>query len=125
MALQAVGGKKQLSAILRSGARASRCTLVENTVEGSSASLASTSSSNSLAAMWSPNQSLSQLTPVKPVLLGHGNMESPTREASVKFIEPPDRKFICVVCARVLRYPVLFDECRHRSCSSCLSGLLR
>lgn len=36
-----------------------------------------------------------------------------------------DDKFLCVVCNQVLRYPVQFEECGHRCCSSCLSDLLR
>ena len=36
-----------------------------------------------------------------------------------------DEKYLCVVCNQILRYPVQFEECGHRCCSSCLSDLLR
>ncbi len=39
--------------------------------------------------------------------------------------EAIDDKYLCVVCNQVLRYPVQFEECGHRCCSSCLSDLLR
>ncbi|XP_077995572.1 TNF receptor-associated factor 4-like [Glandiceps talaboti] len=36
-----------------------------------------------------------------------------------------DKKYECAACCQVLRYPVQFEDCGHRVCSSCLPDLLR
>jgi hypothetical protein len=41
------------------------------------------------------------------------------------FCAPLDKVYECPVCSNVLRYPVLFEECGHRCCASCLPELLR
>ena len=38
---------------------------------------------------------------------------------------PLAEKYQCPVCKDVLRYPVQFEECGHRVCSSCFPSLLR
>lgn len=43
----------------------------------------------------------------------------------VVFLEPLDKKYECVMCTQVLRYPVQFESCGHYCCSSCLSELCR
>ncbi|XP_071486784.1 TNF receptor-associated factor 4-like [Diadema antillarum] len=40
-------------------------------------------------------------------------------------IEEVNKKYVCTVCQQILRYPVQFEECGHRCCSSCLPELLR
>ena len=45
--------------------------------------------------------------------------------AGVNFIGGLDRRYLCPICSNVLRFPVQFDECGHRVCSSCLPELLR
>ncbi|XP_033102352.1 TNF receptor-associated factor 4-like [Anneissia japonica] len=44
---------------------------------------------------------------------------------AVYFEEPFDKKYECVACNQILRFPVQFEECGHRCCSSCLPELLR
>ena len=46
-------------------------------------------------------------------------------DVEVAFVNKLDTKHECPVCCQVLRYPVQFEECGHRCCSSCLPELLR
>ncbi|XP_041456126.1 TNF receptor-associated factor 5-like [Lytechinus variegatus] len=46
-------------------------------------------------------------------------------DMEVVFTEEVNKKYICTVCQQILRYPVQFEECGHRCCSSCLPELLR
>ncbi|XP_067928241.1 TNF receptor-associated factor 4-like isoform X2 [Watersipora subatra] len=46
-------------------------------------------------------------------------------DVEIIFIDPLEKKYECPVCVRVLRYPVQFEDCGHRCCSSCLPELLR
>ena len=41
------------------------------------------------------------------------------------FIFPLQDKHKCPICQSVLRYPVQFEECGHRVCSSCFAELER
>uniref|UniRef100_A0A1I8I0J4 RING-type domain-containing protein n=1 Tax=Macrostomum lignano TaxID=282301 RepID=A0A1I8I0J4_9PLAT len=77
--------------------------------------------------------SVSTLQPVRPSS-GHsktsssgggGSIGGMTEEIEVVFLEELNKKYECPVCSQVLRYPVQFDECGHRCCSSCLPELLR
>uniref|UniRef100_A0A1I8G0B1 TNF receptor-associated factor n=2 Tax=Macrostomum lignano TaxID=282301 RepID=A0A1I8G0B1_9PLAT len=56
---------------------------------------------------------------------GGGGGGGITEEVDVVFLESLDKKYECPVCGQVLRYPVQFEECGHRCCSSCLPDLLR
>ncbi|XP_074642412.1 TNF receptor-associated factor 4-like [Tubulanus polymorphus] len=55
----------------------------------------------------------------------YGSSVSSRPEVEVIFVKPLDKKYECPVCCQVLRYPVQFEECGHRCCSSCLPELLR
>ncbi|PAA62246.1 hypothetical protein BOX15_Mlig027678g3 [Macrostomum lignano] len=57
--------------------------------------------------------------------VGVGSGIGITEEVEVVFLEQLDKKYECPVCGQVLRYPVQFEECGHRCCSSCLPDLLR
>ena len=46
-------------------------------------------------------------------------------DVDVQFVGALAMKHECPVCCQVLRYPVQFEECGHRCCSSCLPELLR
>ncbi|KAM7441510.1 hypothetical protein ABFA07_009398 [Porites harrisoni] len=41
------------------------------------------------------------------------------------FVFPLEKKYRCPICESVLRYPVQFEECGHRVCSSCFPELAR
>ena len=62
------------------------------------------------------------------LLSGKSNSSSLAGRAAdvdIIFIDPLEKKYECPVCVRVLRYPVQFEDCGHRCCSSCLPELLR
>ncbi|XP_033628157.1 TNF receptor-associated factor 5-like [Asterias rubens] len=46
-------------------------------------------------------------------------------DTEVVFVDQLHQKYECVFCNQVLRYPVQFEECGHRCCTSCLPSLLR
>ena len=41
------------------------------------------------------------------------------------FVFPLEKKYKCPICESLLRYPVQFEECGHRVCSSCFPELAR
>ncbi|XP_075246294.1 TNF receptor-associated factor 4-like [Convolutriloba macropyga] len=43
----------------------------------------------------------------------------------IVLLNPLDKKYECPVCHDILRYPVQFEDCGHRVCSSCLVDLLK
>ncbi|XP_064653213.1 TNF receptor-associated factor 4-like [Lineus longissimus] len=55
----------------------------------------------------------------------YGSNLSNRPEVEVIFNTPLEKKYECPICCQVLRYPVQFEECGHRCCSSCLPELLR
>ncbi|XP_013420704.1 TNF receptor-associated factor 4 [Lingula anatina] len=55
----------------------------------------------------------------------NGSLVSDRPNLEITFQEPLEKKYECPVCCQVLRYPIQFDECGHRCCSSCLPELLR
>lgn len=77
---------------------------------GSQASLRSSASNDSTASSDSARAETPKIT--------MGGLE-------VVFLEPLDKKYECVMCTQVLRYPVQFESCGHYCCSSCLSELCR
>lgn len=71
-------------------------------------------------------------TPLGPVRrnnsAGSNDSEKALKEESLELILQSgklDKKYECPVCMKILRYPVQFEECNHRVCSSCLPELLR
>ncbi|OPL20160.1 tnf 4 receptor-associated factor, partial [Mytilus galloprovincialis] len=54
-----------------------------------------------------------------------GGILSDKEDMQYIFCSPLDKIYECPVCSNVLRYPVLFEECGHRCCASCLPELLR
>ncbi|KAF6032546.1 trf-1 [Bugula neritina] len=59
------------------------------------------------------------------LLSGTSSANGRTADIDIAFIEPLQKKYECPICVRVLRYPVQFETCGHRCCSSCLPELLR
>jgi len=41
------------------------------------------------------------------------------------FVTEPNPRFICPACEKVMRYPVQFEECGHRCCTSCLHNIVK
>lgn len=81
----------------------------ENNIIGGSQNYSPTGSARSReSSLGSPAPSLKEKIDLKPV-----------------FIFPLQEKHKCPICQSVLRYPVQFEECGHRVCSSCFAELER
>ncbi|KAM7441509.1 hypothetical protein ABFA07_009397 [Porites harrisoni] len=81
----------------------------ENNMTGGSQNYSPTGSARSReSSRGSPAPSLKEKIDLKPV-----------------FIFPLQEKHKCPICQSVLRYPVQFEECGHRVCSSCFAELER
>ncbi|XP_066935352.1 TNF receptor-associated factor 4-like [Clytia hemisphaerica] len=50
---------------------------------------------------------------------------APQERFKVTFLLPLEKQYTCPQCKDVLRYPVQFEECGHRVCSSCYHEYLR
>ncbi|KER29060.1 MATH domain protein [Opisthorchis viverrini] len=45
--------------------------------------------------------------------------------SEILFVDPLDDVHKCISCGNALRVPILFEDCGHRCCSSCLPNVLR